>query len=139
MEQYRQEVGVEGIWSIEIRVCCPEDMGSHEASIWWDAELWYARMMLRCSLSQPMMEWLVCHELYELQDWRQANSLSEMVQQLLPGETTDQLIERWRIGRNQAVEERVYALLGHRRPYHIMGDETVVSEAQGVDLVVTSH
>lgn len=125
IRRFRKRVGLEEIWSIEVLICCPEseEVQTAEASVWWDAEVWYARMLLRCNLPPALFEWCVVHELCELQRWRSASCYLESHQLLLPGEQSSRLLEQYRQARNQEIELQVSALLGHRRPYHLTPNE----------------
>ena len=72
IREARERLGIETVWSIETCVCCPEDLPNAEASIWWHAELFYARLYIRCShqhtknrrlqaLPPAIINWLVYH------------------------------------------------------------------------------
>lgn len=140
----RERLGVEPVWSIEICVCCPEDLPQAEASIWWHAELFYARLYIRCShqhhktrktqrISDQIIKRLVYHELCELQTWRTVNFVRELMQshiRLLEtprkepnyAEVACNLQEQWQLVRNQEIESRLYGLLGDRRPEYLERD-----------------
>lgn len=119
IERYRGRVGLDVYWSIEARVLCPGEMVEHDADIWWQAELWVARVCVRCDLHAALLEWVVIHELYELQDWGQAQASIDLLGLVYPdeGETRTWYLDQTKRARNQAIEQRVAALLGHRRPY----------------------
>lgn len=117
----RRRVGLEDIWSVEVRIACPVEMEDAEACIFWDAEVWYARMSLRCTLSPLLLQWCVCHELCELQRWRSANCFLEVYSRLLEGEDSQRLLAEYRVARNQEIELTCAGILGHRRPAHIVG------------------
>lgn len=117
----RRRVGLEDIWSVEVRIACPVEMEDAEACISWDAEVWYARMSLRCTLSPLLLQWCVCHELCELQRWRSANCFLEVYAHLLEGDSTTRLLAEYRVARNQEIELTCAGILGHRRPAHIVG------------------
>lgn len=120
IQRLRRRVGLEEIWSIDVLVCCPQDLPEAEASIWWHEEVWYARLQVRCTLSPLLLEWCVCHELCELSRWRSANCFLAVHERLLSGDETTRLLEQYRLMRNQEIELQVAALLGHRRPAHIV-------------------
>lgn len=145
----RDRVGIESAWSIEVRVCCPEELPGAEASIWWNAELFYARLFLRCCsssgsevmgrdgkrgkcerLPHAFVEWLVYHELCELQMWR-TSSLAQEIRGVLRTMTQANtptipqepqllgLLEKWQLLRNQEIECRLFGLIGTRRPGYL--------------------
>jgi hypothetical protein len=131
---WRSRVGIETVWSVEVDVHCPAEMGVHEASIWWDAEVWYARLEVACTFDVPMLEWLVVHELVELRRWRTSSHFFEVHLLLVEGEDRDRLLRQYHLYRNQEVEAEVYQLLGRRRPFHqrIRSDEKkVLAELDG--------
>lgn len=119
IERYRGRVGLDVYWSIEVRVLCPGEMVEHDADIWWQAELWVARVCVRCDLHAALLKWVVIHELYELQDWGQAQAAIDLVNQIYPesNDMRETYLDQTKRARNQAIEQRVAALLGHRRPY----------------------
>lgn len=127
--QSRDLIGLESAWSIELCVLCPERLPEHEASIWWDAEYFYARIHIRCGLPEDLECWLVKHELCELQQWRTGNAFWKLLDRLYPRERLlhpralrerEQLQRAWMMERNQEIECRLYGLLGQRRPGHLM-------------------
>lgn len=135
----RERLGIEPVWSIEVCVCCPQDLPQAEASIWWHAELYYARLYIRCSHAHPktkrfqtipdeIVSRLVYHELCELQAWRTTNFMREILGSYLwqlkadQGKQITELQEKWQIARNQEIEARLYGLLGTRRPGYLERD-----------------
>lgn len=141
----RERLGIESVWSIETCVCCPQDLPQAEASIWWHAELFYARLYIRCSHVHPktkrlqtipteIVSWLVYHELCELQTWRTTNFVNELAQTFVdecevnPNYKDQRLHhlrniqEKWQVVRNQEIEGRLVGLLGTRRPGYLEKD-----------------
>lgn len=131
----RDRLGIESVWSIEACVCCPQDLPQAEASIWWHAELFYARLYIRCSHAHPktrrlqtipneIVSWLVYHELCELQTWRTTNFVQDMIRDYTAGLSKSALAlqEQWQVVRNQEIEGRLVGLLGTRRPGYLEKD-----------------
>jgi hypothetical protein len=127
IKTYRQRMGIEEAWSIEVQVLCPSYLPQSEASIWWDAEVWFARMHLRCGLSAEFLTWLILHELYELQAWRSGafslqllESLRDTSRHRASLSSRETMKREWQRLRNQEIEWRIYGLTGCRRPDHLM-------------------
>lgn len=125
----RDRLGVESAWSITPEICCPATLPSVEASIWWDAEVFYASMQIRCDVPDHLVSWLVYHELCELQMWRSTTFLQDMLANLLPVgsgrgmrlayQRRQTYLRQWRHQRNQEIECRIVGLLGQHRPAHL--------------------
>jgi hypothetical protein len=126
---HRDTIGIEPIWTIEVRICCPEEMPESEASIFWHAEVWYARMMVRCDVPEDLLSWLVIHELMELQRWRSTDLVHNALESAKIWSTTSVLwtiyAQRLNEARNQEVELAVSMYMqGERRPLHLDGHYT---------------
>jgi len=136
LDEERYGIGIEDVWKIEVSVCCAEKLPYHEASIWWDSEIYYAWLHIRCEFvdSVDMIRWLVLHELCELQMWRSGNFMLELLDRLYPanrvGKYPAVARQRETLGRqliqvrNQDIECRLYGYTGSRRPEHIMVGES---------------
>jgi hypothetical protein len=110
--------------------------------MWWHAELFYARLYIRCSHQHPktkkmrtipddILAWLTYHEMFELQTWRTTNYVRDLIQSYIRtldssapdfSETTYKLQEQWQIVRNQEIEGRLVGYLGKRRPGYLERD-----------------
>jgi hypothetical protein len=128
IKNYRQGLGIEEIWKIDVQVCCPEQLPQAEASIWWDAECWFARLHVRCNLSGEFLSWLVLHELCELQAWRTSSFALQLIDQYplrLPRREDYRAAYKreWQRLRNQEIEWRIFGLTGQRRPEHLTNEE----------------
>lgn len=118
VDMWRHRMGLEPFWSIEIVVSCPSAMGPHEASIWWDADCWYAQLLIGCKHLEDMLEWLIVHELCELRRWKTSSHYFEVHGFLIDGADKERLLAQFHTYRNQEIEADVYHLLGKRRPFH---------------------
>lgn len=127
VEKHRASLGIEPNWTIDPVVLCPADLKNHEAVIWWDAEVYYARLYVRCTIPSQFLEWLVLHELCELAYWRTTGYIQQLIESvgyrgsLEKRQQTQEILKReGQRMRNQEIEWRLYGLTGRRRPDHLM-------------------
>lgn len=117
----RDSIGLDPAWAIEGRVVCQEELPHQEGVIWWDAEMKYARMLIRCDLPNGLMLWVLHHELYELLLWETADLyMTTSIRARLPRQFGTYLQEQYRAARNRQIELLLYRHLGYRRPGHLM-------------------
>jgi len=72
--QFRDRVGVEPLWQIEVELLCPQDDDGEEesrlslpnASISWVRDSWRATLRIRCDLPHQQRRQETLHELVEL-------------------------------------------------------------------------
>lgn len=122
MTNYRADIGIEPYWTVESRICCPDEMSEAEACIWWDTDLWYARMLLRCDVPDPLVYNLVAHELYELLHWRTGECFRQLADHVQENALVIHLKQEHLKARNQEIEIEVQQFLsGMHRPYHLLG------------------
>lgn len=122
LEACRSIVGLEPDWTIDVRILCPDELIDSEAAIYWHAEVWFARLMVRCDAPSDLIPRLVLHELLELQRWKTTDNTCK---QLALAKVTE-YGEVWRLFeqeqkemRNQEIEQMVTALLGQSRSHHL--------------------
>jgi hypothetical protein len=125
---HRTSIGVESSWVLEPRICCVDEMPTQEGAIWWDAEVRYARMLVRCDLPPALFVWVIVHELYELLRWETADTFMTLaVRSRINRQFNRYLQETYRAARNREIELLVCRHLGYRRPGHLMEEITVAS------------
>lgn len=118
---HRDEIGLDASWVLESGICCAPELPTQEAVANWDAEVHYARLRFRCDLPQPLLLWLIVHELYEVLLWETADLYMETsIRSRLNRHFGRYLQDRYRAARNRQIELLVFRHLGYRRPAHMM-------------------
>jgi hypothetical protein len=125
IQRFRRRCGVEDIWQIETHIGCWSKDQQAEASIRFDAEVWYAHLFVCCEVTPDLLIWCVLHELCELQRWRSALCFLEAYEKLPPEPEAERLLRQFHQQRNQEIELQVAGLLNNRRPGHLVSVSSI--------------
>jgi hypothetical protein len=131
INQHRDRIGLDTSWVIDPRVCCPQEMPGQEGSIWWDAQVSYARVMLRCDLPAALRLWVVVHELYELLLWETGDLFMTTCEYATRAQRFQtHLQQEYQSARNRQIERLVYRHLGYKRPGHLVEESSSAHSSQ---------
>lgn len=135
IERHRDHLKLTRAWSIVVRVCTPKEMPHHEASMKWDAELFFACLSIRRDVPPGLHERLVVHELLELLTCESLELFLELIREIgdkLPERLIASFKRRYYAARNRHIEAILTEYFGEPRSDHLFLGEVEVPQASEV-------